>query len=919
MNKHTSTILRIGLINSGMFDILELETDVEAIHLIGPNNVGKTSLIEMIQFLYFHNVSEMTFSKSSSESLVFYFRPEGSYILFEVHTVHRTRRTVGIFGTGSADSREIFVFDGSFRLDDFLDDSSHVLPLQQAQSRLFQKNFRKYQKIDQYEKALLGLHSESELNVQMFDLSQPNFRMLRRLMKGLLRLDRLNTSQVSEFIIAMVEKSGVKTRINIVTDYERKNRNITDTKMELDRLMTLEPVIKKWQEINEEIKMRKQQIEEDVERFFHLSSHYLHILNQKKLERQAEYNNAKRKTEHLSEQNKELVKKETESKLDLTEVNQAIHLFDELNEICSRFDRIHTREEQDQLTRKKIELEEILAQIKPENADTLRNQLKHRRNAQKRIQRQMEKLTLDQIWIKGELSGEHISLLRFLLSQNLISLPVSDVLTDEAQFLKTSRQVAEHINDDGIFRGFGLSIPKSEWYVPKEETETLEAQMERISKEIIELEHKMEVAENREKKQNDLQELLKNIHEKEKILRKFDALDQWKNNFENWEKCEERQRMLKSDLGNISENIQKIREAMNQILNQCEKLYNDLDIIGKNIENINEDIQVIKTFSSECPSAIQNLSETDTYSKYCQIKSRVKKNEEDLRRLEEYLNKHRIILESHYDRESPDETFEEWNKKNQKITEQIEKFKGQLREDYKSLFKTIMSELDKLTQAFEAVRDRITSLNRNIKNVSISNIERIELNVEESNILAAVRKTCQMQTDIFLKDNNELSSEQAQQFVNDYLGKLMNYGREFDLKNMFQLEFRVRFSHSSKPVHTHEIHKFESHGTETGIKIIIYLGLISLLQEYRQALSARIPFFLDEVGSIDSQNLKQLIRYCTENNFLPIFASPDIRNEIHRSYFFQRNGDRSELINKCFLTANEAFSDETSQMDSATA
>ena len=45
MSDYTASIRRIGVINSGMFDTLTLNFDVQAIHLVGANNVGKTSLI----------------------------------------------------------------------------------------------------------------------------------------------------------------------------------------------------------------------------------------------------------------------------------------------------------------------------------------------------------------------------------------------------------------------------------------------------------------------------------------------------------------------------------------------------------------------------------------------------------------------------------------------------------------------------------------------------------------------------------------------------------------------------------------------------------------------------------------------------------------------------------------------------------
>ncbi len=43
--------IRLVLLHSGKYDYAEVEIDVP-LHLVGPNNVGKTSLIAALQFLY---------------------------------------------------------------------------------------------------------------------------------------------------------------------------------------------------------------------------------------------------------------------------------------------------------------------------------------------------------------------------------------------------------------------------------------------------------------------------------------------------------------------------------------------------------------------------------------------------------------------------------------------------------------------------------------------------------------------------------------------------------------------------------------------------------------------------------------------------------------------------------------------------
>src|SRR5271165_3587543 len=125
-NERMSRILKIGCINSGLFDLLDINADVSAIHLVGDNNSGKTSIIQMLQFLYFPNLHDAQFQRSLSETIPFYFRPEGSYILFEIRTLAGGHRTFGLYGEGTSVSRQYFVFDGPFTFVEFLDENRHV-------------------------------------------------------------------------------------------------------------------------------------------------------------------------------------------------------------------------------------------------------------------------------------------------------------------------------------------------------------------------------------------------------------------------------------------------------------------------------------------------------------------------------------------------------------------------------------------------------------------------------------------------------------------------------------------------------------------------------------------------------------------------------------------------------------------------
>lgn len=250
------------------------------------------------------------------------------------------------------------------------------------------------------------------------------------------------------------------------------------------------------------------------------------------------------------------------------------------------------------------------------------------------------------------------------------------------------------------------------------------------------------------------------------------------------------------------------------------------------------------------------------------------------------------------------------------LTAEVERLEAQLRESYANMVTLVKGELDKLTQAFEVVRSRVAELNNGIRRVSISNIERIELQVQESQLVEAIRQTSRLQLDMFAPSTGSLSLEAAEQQIEEYLvSTLRAHGRELNLDDLFQLEFRVTYAQTGEQRTVTEIHAFESNGTAIGVKIVVYLGLIWLLQGSRRGVVTRIPFFLDEVGSLSSNNVRQIIAYCAEHNFLPIFASPTIRSDIPHSYILQRDGDRSRLVNEVILTERE-HADEATRVDS---
>ena len=911
MSDYTASIRQIGMINSGMFDTLSLNFDVKAVHLVGANNVGKTSLIAVIQFLFFPNFNEMTFIKSSGESMGFYFRPEGSYILFEVRTITGNIRTVGIYGTGESDGRVNFVFNGGFDLKEFLSKESTPRSLQEVQAAFFSRDFRRFDRFQHYEEALLGLHTRGEYNVPMFDLSKTNFRLLRKLMQGLLRLDRIDAAEVQDLLVRIVERGAVKTRFNLLQDFEQKYRHINQLRIELRELEALKPVVARYQRIRDRIAETEEKRKSHAERLFHLSSVYRTRLEVEKENLSREFKTQETRLETLGEQIKARIKHIGDAETTLVEIRTAKERLKALTEILTQYSQPLVRRERDELVHKKVVLENALSAARPQNIPDLKRQLKSLQRELAGVKRRLEAKTLQQIWMDAGFDEVHRALLSFLVSRNLASLKVSDCLTDRQAFIDASRQATNYLDAEGNFKGFGLSVPRTIWFVPEKDQEPLTAQRDRLEENMAKILDDIDVAENQEKKRTELASLIVDIQARDTLLGQFKELDSLTEKWESPENIEAQRTKQENKVKRLGDALSDV-ETENRSLRQAQhKTHSALEAAEDLWRRVCREHEGLEIFESALPASLEKLTLEALRDEYTLVREQLSEIVKSLARYQSELNEPRAELEARYEKSGVDASFEKWLALKTDLAGEITGLEAQLTREYDGIFTVVRAKLSKITQAYESVKAQVAALNKGIRNVQISNIEQIGIDLEKTALLDAIDLSVPGQMDLFATRSGGVSLEEAHAQVGDYFNHIKQYGNEINLKDMFRLKFSVKFNHQDQSVERYEIHRFESNGTETGVKIVIYLGLIGLLQERKHVVATRIPFFLDEVGSIDSENLNQLIGYCSRNNFLPIFASPEIRKDISRNYLLRRNGSRSFLVSVVKISARRPAHGDT--------
>jgi hypothetical protein len=231
----------------------------------------------------------------------------------------------------------------------------------------------------------------------------------------------------------------------------------------------------------------------------------------------------------------------------------------------------------------------------------------------------------------------------------------------------------------------------------------------------------------------------------------------------------------------------------------------------------------------------------------------------------------------------------------------MEKLTAQLKDSINDLATYISRELSTLVTAYEFVQNRINALQQSISQVQISNIRRISLRLEPSELLTHIQQWQEQQSLFDLIDTTLTPQQRAERIRSELSDILHRNQRAIVLDNLYTLKFVIEYADGSQRETPH-IHQFESNGTNIGVKIIIYLGLIRLLSTKKARVTTRIPFFLDEVGSLSANNIVSLIAYCERHHFLPVFASPTPNEHISHNYIIAKNGKRSRLIDLVLVT-----------------
>jgi hypothetical protein len=218
---------RLILINSSVYEYAEVEL-VGTLQIVGPNNIGKTTLIKTLQFLYLNDRRHMDFGAHSPEQTrEFYFPNQYSYILFECLGV-TGQHVIGWRGQSKASGGEPerFCYSGPFVLTDFQNQKNQVREPKEVDTRLSLKNLRKIKTAEEHKELLLPPASGEARGLGLVALRDTDkYHQFRETLKNLLTLSAITQEQMRDCLLMLADippdRTAFDARELFGNDYDR--------------------------------------------------------------------------------------------------------------------------------------------------------------------------------------------------------------------------------------------------------------------------------------------------------------------------------------------------------------------------------------------------------------------------------------------------------------------------------------------------------------------------------------------------------------------------------------------------------------------------------------------------------------------------------------------------------------------------
>jgi hypothetical protein len=183
----------------------------------------------------------------------------------------------------------------------------------------------------------------------------------------------------------------------------------------------------------------------------------------------------------------------------------------------------------------------------------------------------------------------------------------------------------------------------------------------------------------------------------------------------------------------------------------------------------------------------------------------------------------------------------------------------------------------------------INQFNRKLGKIKISDIDSLKIELIQNETL---RKDLNKVMEIQGLDYNQINFDQTDNL--NVLKKYLENGITIKFFDLFDIKLHLENKGKKKTVDLKN--QIESDGTDKMIRLVIIMAIINKLTINDK--ENKIVLFIDELGTIDDENRIELLKFCKDNNFLPISASLHLFDGFDKYYKIFRSQGKIAVSSK---------------------
>ncbi len=879
---------RLVLLNCAGYQRAELPLDA-AVSLVAPNNTGKTSLINALQFLLIVDKRRMDFGAHDLErSKRFYFPDNSAYILLEVLLPEAGSVVLGCVGKGVSHDYEYFAYRGPLDVEEYRLADGGLVAQPQLLAHLAERGRQALRySASEFAAMLYGGKRRGGLGYDDFTVFRlehaSQAEAFQRVLTRMLRLDRLTSREVKEHLLHIFRRDLPDASIDFKQEWDKAFAEVNaEREQYLAALHQAERIAQLEHLQQERLQLRGK------------LCFYRPLIDQALLDWQAHYaqQDASLRSQCLAvQQAEEQLRAEqlgwARSQAQLQQREQNLGGEQRLqDELAQRFALVPERallERNLQVTQQAYEAQVArVQQAQGRSTEQIRRERKTLEQHVQRLQRELSSLggNLYQA-LQQALTGEQLEALNRLCSAELLTLD-KEAFSLQPEALRAALadwlQVPHRLQWPGLDVHLGGLTAQ---YSQRSAGE-LQQELDELAPRLAQLDEQVGVADALEQARAHKERLERECRQLQRDLEEFDrlatlrdgeaarqvALSACLSELAELTTClngaQAEERHLREQLRQLERSLEQLQEQHLEISQRRERRGDDTPLFGY----LAELPQLPWLGSTELP--LEQLAQAlQQYQRDCQSLLRL---EDSLRTLRAEL--HAGGLTKYQFADSPETEIR-----------RIIEFARQLPQEQQALERKARTAVVNVTACLRELRDGLHSFkakmrefNRLISRRQLSDLAVFRIQPEDQEeLVQAIELLIGTAEQVSSGDTFELFNHGSvldDDSLNRAKSLLIREGEArgcLKVEHLFRLQFMVGKA-GHEPEAFADIDSAASNGTVLMAKLVTGLALLHLMQDKRHDIRALC--YLDEALALDERNQKSLIDTASEFGFALIFASP---------------------------------------------